>query len=60
MPKDLDNTNLGTATEVRRRLADRLGFLLAKQWIRVQQQPQLGRGENESRSSESKQPNVSP
>ena len=59
MSEDLNNTALGTPTDVRQRLADRLGFLLAKRWIRIQQQRELRREENQSPCGESKPPKLS-
>jgi hypothetical protein len=59
MSEDLNNTSVDTSSEVRQRLADRLGFLLAKRWIRTQQQSELMHAENQSRSFESKKGEIS-
>jgi len=43
--EDSDKIDSKTRAEVRRRLADRLGYLLARQWLRTHQHPELDRAD---------------
>ena len=54
------STDPSNCSEVRQRIADRLGFLLAKRWIRLQQDQEIGGEENSAqhyrRTSEASRP----
>ena len=46
MSTNVCSTDASIRSEVRQRIADRLGFLLAKRWIRLHQDLEMGGEEN--------------
>jgi hypothetical protein len=46
--EDSDQIDSRTRVEVRRRLADRLGYLLARQWLRIHQHSELDQANGRS------------
>jgi hypothetical protein len=55
MTDDLQLQIAKNRSVTRQRMADRLGYILAKRWVRLHQKPELGRDDQRSKPDEGKQ-----